>query len=1117
MRVGKPVRGARVTGDEAKFRARIEAAQSDAKALADLASELQALDAAWVRPVQYRLVAARLKLRAPLAAVPTLVTEMPPKWSARFGLPFPDGRPIYRYRMGHAAFVALGDHLRTRAAVMRSQVIEADAALFVVWSAEWFRRVYAGGGEEWASLGVGIGLTCEQAQWRALADRGLKYWQIPALRLSNTHHRLVALARQGGFPLAALGNNGSDAKGWAAQYLGRLVGHLLSEPVLDEANALAHAQALTGIIPRTWANPGMIQVCAELAVGIVRLRRDAEAAGVGDGALAIAWLDAQRPEWRAALPVALDDATAQRLLSDLMRTRAIRGGGAAITARRVLSFVGNARREQLELLLEGTLASDDPRQLLALSQEWSRLRLYPAGVLAQHIGGELGVAVSGDNGTWTVRPSAIRAAFDVPFSVAAEVELRGDGKRVAGPFTMPQGGAINGGLLVLREDGDRFVVEGSGSGSYRADVVHLDTPDDWRIEMAGSASATTVHEHMGRRLTRVAGDAHVHTRVGDIYLIRTGQAADQRDRMIVVGSTPASCRAMDNLSLVCGAPQLFVGSDASFRAAGGEGWWRPAGDRQWRPVTRHMTAGPTDFAWRDPATGCIRARASAFVLPAEFTVSRRISGDSIELSVSGWSGTVACSIGIDIGGNRWRVPTVPRSMTPAVLNLGLTQGQPAQIAVVLPQRAWIHEWHQGPAARNSVISLAMLHRYVARSDGHCDLVADLMDRDGRLLNQGRATWIIEGELALAAIRDDIAALLRPLGDIRARVRLDFNDGHNNYWYVSEFENELRSEVGGYVPTSAIADDAVRIIGRSLSDPAAAPRDFGAYSLITHRPIELPQLQGDWLVYLRSDDRVLSCPHLHRGEPLSETSASPLGQAMAVSNRVGRLKALNTLCDQILTSPQEMRGTLRDILDLILSLDGLPPATFDILGLLPERPEVAALILFVARQSEVEAVMRLSDGLPFAWSLIPRAAWDRAACVQAEAMFAALPDAVAIVGEEIGTRRQQIATLDPALRPLLNLSCDVLPLRKAANDFLNRSHDQIKQVAHSPFRPEHEAALPAWAMSASFWRALDAPAAAALSVQGRITLNPALVRCIKDVARAHPVWFEQGFAAALHKG
>jgi hypothetical protein len=52
---------------------------------------------------------------------------------------------------------------------------------------------------------------------------------------------------------------------------------------------------------------------------------------------------------------------------------------------------------------------------------------------------------------------------------------------------------------------------------------------------------------------------------------------------------------------------------------------------------------------------------------------------------------------------------------------------------------------------------------------------------------------------------------------------------------------------------------------------------------------------------------------------------------------------------------------------------------------------------------------------------------------------------------------------------------VLPLRKAANDFLNRSYDQIEKVEHRPFR--HETALPTWALPNGFWRVLDAPVAA----------------------------------------
>lgn len=1101
---------------EAEFRARLMVAAGDADALAELTSELQSIEAPWVRPMRIRVAAERVKLRPPQASPnPAPVMQANTPWLTPFGLPKPDGRPLYRYRLSKEAFDSLGKHLRARAAVMRFHVVESDAALFVIWAAEWFRRAYGGGGEEWARLGAEIGLSCEQAQWRKLADRGLKFWRIPALKLNRTHHRLVAIARQGGFPLAALGDGSGNAKGWAASYLERLVGILLSDRFEDQDHALAHARALSEIIPRTWSNEGMVEICAELAAGIVRLRREAEAAGIGDGALALAWLDTHHKDWRDELPVAFDDAAAQALLGGLMRTRAIKGGGNAICARRLLAFEDGERREQLELLFDGTLASDDPRALQRLGEDWSRLRLYAAGALAQYIGGELGVAVAGEDGAWTVRPSISRTRYDVPFGVQAEIELRGDGVRVAGPFAVPRGSPLRGGLLVLREEGDGYVVEAAGSGAFRAEEVYLENPDDWQIEPRGEGSgAIECSRSAGRQLTRVWGEALVRSAGGDTYLIRTGQASDQRDRLLVIGNEPSGCRSMDGIRLVRGTPQLLVGNDSTFRAAGGDGWWRRESEKGWQRFSGALPSGLINFAWRDRDTGHVRATGAAIILPAEFHITRKLSGDMIDLSVMGWPAEITSTIGVPTGLKRWRVPVVPRDGGLPVLAFKQAGGPDARIGVALPQRAWIHDWQEGPIQRGGSISLALLHRNVARTDGRCTLMADLISRDGTIVSEGQASWIVEDELALATIRDDIAALLRPLGDISARVRLNFNDSHENYWYVSEFDHELRYENGRYVPSHAVAQERVRVMARSLTNPAAAPLDHGPYSLIDHRPIELPRLYGDWLIYLRSDDRVLSRPAFLRGASLVMPPSTLLGKAMAITDRPARLAALRDLGTVIATDPGSSRPIIREILDLALSLEGLPPATFDILGLVADQPTIGTLMLFAARESEVETIMRLPEGLPFAWPLVPRSAWEIAAHTQAETMFAAMPEAIAMIGETIGRRRQLIAEYDPALRPMFDLPTEVPSLREASNDFVTRSHDRISASAASPFRPKWQNTLPAWSVPPRFWRALDAPVAAAWAAQGRITLDAHHVRCVKDVTRSHPNWFAQGYAASL---
>jgi hypothetical protein len=1102
---------------ENEFKARLDLAINDLDALTQLAQELDAIEAPWVRSAKFKVAGARLKMRSSKPSSQYNSSKQPTDhWLGQFGLFQPDGRPLYRYRMSKANFEALGEHLRGRAAVMRYQAIVSDAALFVMWAAEWFRRSYAGGGEEWARLGLEIGLSCEQAHWRKLADRGLKFWQIPALKLNRIHHRLIAIARQGGFPLAALGDRNGNSEGWAASYLKRLVGVLLSNGVDDPDYALAQAHMLSEIIPSTWANEGMIEISAELAAGVVGLRREAEAAGISDGALAVAWLDTHHKEWRDELPVAFDDDAAQALLGGLMRARAIKGGGNSISARRKLVFENGERFEKLELLLDGKLASDDPKSLQRLGEEWSRLRIYAAGKLAQYLGGELAVAVAEHGGIWAVRPSASRTHYDVPFAVQADIELRGDGVRVAGPFAMPRGSSLHSGLLVLQQEGEGYFVKSSGSGSFRDDEVHLEMPDDWVVEAREEGSdLISCGTTAGRQLVCVRGEALVRSTYDDTYLIRTGQDSDQRDRLVIIGDVPAGCRSVDGMNMICGRPQLLVGNDHMLRAAGSDVGWRHGSGRVWNRMDGALPPGVISFAWRDSETGHVRATGTVVVLPDDFKVVRQVTGDDIVVTVTGWPALVTSTMGLQVSSSRWRVPVVPRERALPILALSQNEQPLLNIAIELPQRAWIHNWQEGPVPRDASISLAMLHQYVARSE-RCELLADVYGRDGIVVAEGHASWMVEGELALAAIRDDIAAILRPLGDIGARVKLNFNDSFNNFWFVSEFDHELRRETGGFVPSHAVADERVRIIARSLCNPAAAPQDHGTYSLLGHRPVQLPHLYGDWLIYLKSDDRVLSRPAFLRGTPLAVQPSTALGQAMAVPDRTGRLAALQSLAIAISEAPLKDRECVREILDLALSLDGLPPATFDILSSIARQPMVGALMLFAARESEVEVVMRLADGLPFSWSLIPRSVWDKAAAAQAETMFEALgelAEAPILVGKMIANRRQSIASYDETLRPMLDLPTEHVALREAANSFITRSHDRVRQGS-SPFRPRYISSLPAWDFSPAFWRALDAPVAAALAAQGQINLETQHIRCIKDVSRSHPKWFAQGYAAKM---
>lgn len=1104
---------------ETEYKARLDLVKHDMEALSLLAQELDEIQAPWVRALQFRIGNARNKLRSTTSiALPNPVKPPEGHWLDRFHLPQPDGRNLYRYRLSKTIFEAIGEYLRSRAPVMRFHVVESDAALFVIWAAEWFRRVYQGGGEEWAKIGSEIGLSCDQLHWCKLADRGLEFWKIPKLKLNRRQLRLVSLARQGGFPLAAFREGNGNYEGWASDYLKRLVSALLSERFDDEDYALAQARVLSNVIPDTWLNEGMIEISAELAVGIVKLRRFAEAAGITDGTLAVTWLDTHHKHWRDDLPLSFEDEAAQALLGSLMRAQAIKSGSAAISASRLLVFENGQRLEKLELLLDGNLASDDPSLLKRLGVEFSRLRIYASGTLAQYVGGELGIAVADEDEPWVVRPSTSRKRYDVPFAVQAEIELRSGSSRVAGPFALPRGASVPSGLLILQQEGHGYIVKGTGSCSLRDDEIHLEMPESWAVELRGdedelNACGITA----GRQLVRVRGEAIVRAANGDKYLIRTGQDSEQRDRLIIVGKEPVACRSVDGNNTFCGIPQLLVGNDHSLRAGGNEVWWRHMSGRNWAPVTDSLPSGQLYFAWRHAETGHVRSTATAIILPSNFQISREVDGDHINLAVMGWPGHVTSNIGVPTAPNLWRIPIVPREHAMPLLTLEQNDQPALSLSIQLPQRAWIHSWEHGPVTRDKTISLDTLYRYVARSS-RCELMADVYDRDGLPLTEAHASWTVEGELALSLIQDDIAALMRPLGDIGASLRLNFNDSFDNFWFVSEFEHQLVREPTALVPHPAIADEGVRVFARSLSNPAALPEDHGSYSLIGHRPIQLPHLYGDWLIYLKSGDRILSRPVPMRGTSLTIPPSTILAQAMAIPVRTERLAWMHTLADVISSDPVGCRAIIRQILDLALSLDGLPPATFDILALIGDHPLIGAMMAFAASESELETVMGLSDALPFAWSLIPPEVWKQAETAQAEAMFKALgpiDDASMLVAETIGRRRQQIASFDISLRPQLSLKTEPVILREAANSLITGAHEVVR-AGKSPFRPNFTKELPNWDFSASFWRALDAPVAAAMAAKGLITLQSQHIRCIKDVSRAHPEWFAQGYTAIMRE-
>jgi hypothetical protein len=768
----------------AEYSARIEAARRDEIELGQIADELQLLQGSDFFRLRMRAIMMRKALRQTaqeqLSSAPAGEGHVP-RWLGDLGLVAIDGRPLYRYRLSEQAFQRLQADLRTRSTALRIAPDKILSARFVLWAAEWFRRSYDGTGQRWEAVGQPLGIHANWSEWRKLTDIGLRHWRIPELRINGTHHRLAAIARQGGFPLAAVDGQGA---GWAPRFLERLVSQLLGEPeaTLDAADAIA--LTLMEMVPETWRNPEIRIVSAELAVDIVRLRRLAEADGVPDGALVSVWLDQHHEGWRDELPLSVSTDAGRALIDGLMKTGVLKGGGGAIGVRRRLTIGPEGRRERTELRLAGNLL-DVSGTVIArtTSEEWSRLRLFPAGEFARFVSGELATAEPGEDGAWIARPTTSRTAFDLPFSVAVEAELRGSGQRVGDPFVVPGGDAVPNGVRVYVAEAEEedaspteFMLVGTGSGGYRPERVYVDLPNGWGCAASGVDSRCTPldeSQNDERTLWQCEGVAIAASTRGDHYLIRTGQKGEQRDRLILVGETPSGCvNAESHVPMYIGVPRLQLRDGRRDRApTSGEVWWRPKEDQRWRPNPANALPGCCEFAWRDVDTGHIRDRSDAVVLPEGFRIDRRLIGDWLELSIVAWPGRLAIDGQSRGQSSAWRFPLKASSRSSCTARLQDGSGGEVALIVRLPHQAWIDDWSRGPVARNDRISLSTINRYVARTEGRPSCLA-AMCLARRLLVVCR----IEYRIAHPGVYRRLAPARAPLGEfdlLGKRAEFDF--------------------------------------------------------------------------------------------------------------------------------------------------------------------------------------------------------------------------------------------------------------------------------------------------------------------------------------------------------
>lgn len=1049
---------------------------------------------------------------------------------SKYGIELEFGRPLYSYKITDDIYNVLEVDLKNlRLNFKNKTYTDFDAAIFALWAAERFRRTYKGGLLRWQDFGAPLGVTLEQADWRRLADRGLSVWGIPELKRNGAHLRLVAIARQGGFPVAAA----TEAGGWAKKFLKRIVEQLLAIKQPTQADADNIAESLKSDVPSSWYSEELKAVSSELALAIASLRREAEEDGCEDGALVADWLDRARPNWRDTLPVSLSEGGAAQLVDELIKVERLKGGRGQIHARRQIVCVAGEWREQVQLIMDGHLSSGVANQdFKKLATEWTRLRVYASGETARYIATELAVAEPEEDGTWSCMASRSKLTFDVPSGVAIKVEMRGEGTRVAGPFTISGGEACQSDIKVCEageHDGDnrpiRLEILGKGSGSYRAEPLFVEVPQSWKVvpkDVDASARVLEEYGRQGRALWEVVADCLVQSSEGDCYLIRAGQQGELKDQILLSGNRPEKLDSLEGYDVYCGLPRVTVTQGGVRREPQfGEIVWRTKRGGVWQPWRSGAPLGLCEVAWRDVSTRHIRAKCEAVFLPAEFKLEMEVRADWVSLNLSGWPGSASGYPAQSMAQtNCWRFNREHSDQSHFELTLDHPKLEtPIRLKRGFQQRAWFYDWQGKKLAPNKPLALGDLKKYVARSAETVSLWAELLDENRKPIRQANARWTVVEELSLSVIADDVARLLRSIGRLDSVVRLDFHDSYQTHWYVSEFGHKLEEEARGFVAVPAIEDQSARLVARAFGRPwdEIDLEPYGAHELRNHRPVWPGLKSGPWLIYLRSNEAVLCRPRVYCAAPADHHPQTRLGKVMILGKDEVE-PALDALIDSVVADPDtdESREVVRSIIDLATSLNGVPVSTYLVFKQLVRQPMLGPLMLYGAKNDEIEDILHLSDSLFFEWFLIPRRYWDAAWNKWGNYYARSVPEKyISMIVEKMGQRRLSLIAHNPTINCLLLGAVGDDNLPSLVQEFLNRSIDRIRDDITNPFRPIRNGLLPNWQFNQRFWRAIDAPLVAAMVAREEIAFSE-LTReellAIKDISRQHPRYFSAAFNA-----
>jgi hypothetical protein len=919
---------------------------------------------------------------------------------ARHNLSRPDGRPLYGYHVTGDELALLRQDVadRARGGAPYSTVDAAGIALYV---AEAFCRSHRSGPWKWetATASVGLGDDAVKALYTPLERAIETYWGRKLIRDARGARQFhLTLACEGGLPHNLL----------AAEHgaLGVMFRRVLTErerlPDTIDTITLVHDEIAR--LPASLSTGEVIRLTAALVDAVRALRLACPEASTADDPLRV--LDEKQPGWAGRMPLRLEQDAARRLLAGLVTQahasdreavceleavlRSADGGGWRL--RRHIRVPSRVAAHALQETFGAPELMPNRMELLVRSQDGT-------SAVAAHL------ALSGDGRFYRVEP---RRGEPLPLGSRIRAELAACGRSIGQPVEPPGATCMTGEPWVfLDHEGDASWI-GDGSISSRAESLLAVVPADFVAVVDDGGACEAVGEVDGLSVYRLRGAVTLHP---------PGEAAGYRV-VASAGGARSVCLLTDKGFFALGGygdevlrgdPEIVAGEESARRRIRVEEieYARPGTPGRW---ARLDDSAVGEIWLRVVRDGVLWLRRKVVRVPGGFGLRLKPApeagtGDVVleGLGTDDIAIEPVADVQVEVSptptGVRVRLRAAGRNPQWVRLRLRLAGAPPVWVRVPFPARqVGFVEPGGRPLEPGATVAIDRLP----------GVRAQVVDLEG-------ARWSLEGRCVASDITWTTLRELRaersgwstlPLDEVEHALRLMMAGGQLDTKVdlhlasVGGRARRIELSVAPYArvlqPLERAADgtpalidvdpaasiDDVRLEIRPLAEPGAPP--VVAHPSPTGRGWSWPESAGPgrWLC---TAWEVRAAGSLAAARPLlvrigdGDTQTPEVGLLSAIHAADERGSALDAAISILAGDAANADwGLLDDHLD---TLGMLPATTFDVVAALARSPDAVALAALRRAWLEPHRLGVFADQietLPFAWWLVPPAAWFRAA-------------------------------------------------------------------------------------------------------------------------------------------